>query len=63
MIKISEPTQQDYDRGYQVCPCGDGVCLLQAGFEVDLTLCPQCMREVADIDDFKTADGVDILSK
>jgi len=43
MIKISEPTQQDYDRGYQMCP--------------------QCMREIADIDDFKTADGVRILSK
>jgi len=63
MIKISEPTQKDYDRGYQICPCGDGAHLLQSGFDVDLTMCPQCMREIADIDGFKIADGVSILSK
>jgi len=63
MIKISEPTPQELDQGYQICPCGDGAHLLQSGFEVDLTMCPQCMREIADIDDFKTADGVRILSK
>lgn len=52
MIKISEPTQKELEQGYQICPCGDGVCLLQAGFDVDLTQCPQCMREVADADEF-----------
>jgi len=63
MIKISEPTQQELNQGYQVCPCGDGVHLLQSGYDVDLTMCPQCVREIADIDVFKTADGVRILSK
>jgi len=28
-----------------------------------LTMCQGCMRKIADIDDFKTADGVEILSK
>lgn len=63
MIKISEPTQQDYDRGYQICPCKHGVHLLSSGFDVDIAMCQGCMREIADIDDFKTADGVEILSK
>jgi len=63
MIKISEPTRQELDQGYQICPCGDGAHLLQSGFEVDLTPCGSCFQLVADIDDFKTADGVEILSK
>jgi len=63
MIKISEPTRQELQQGYQVCPCKHGIHLLESGFDVDLTMCPQCMREIADIDDFKAADGVRILSK
>lgn len=63
MIKISEPTQQDYDRGYQICPCGDGAHLLQSGFDVDMTMCQGCMREIADIDDFKAADALEVMSK
>jgi hypothetical protein len=41
----------------------EGVHLLSSGFDVDLTMCPQCVREIADIDDFKTAAGAEILSK
>jgi hypothetical protein len=63
MIKISEPTQQELNQGYQICPCNEGVHLLQSGFDVDLTMCPQCVREIADIDDFKNAAGIEILSK
>ena len=63
MIKISEPTQQELDQGYQICPCGGGVALLQAGFDVDTTVCVHCMRDIADVDVFKNADGVEILSK
>lgn len=37
MIKISEPTQQELEQGYQICPCGDGVHLLTDGFDVDMT--------------------------
>jgi hypothetical protein len=51
-MNIPEPTEKDKYRGYQFCPCGDGVHLLEAGFDVDTTMCGQCMREVADIDDF-----------
>jgi len=36
MIKISEPTRQELEQGYQICPCKHGVHLLQAGFDVDL---------------------------
>jgi len=63
MIKISEPTRQELEQGFQICPCKYGVHLLQAGFDVELRLCGSCFRLVADIDDFKTADGVRILSK
>ncbi|MBY0484583.1 hypothetical protein [Nitrosomonas sp.] len=63
MIKISEPTQQELEQGYQICPCKHGVHLLTAGFDVDTTMCQGCMREIADIDDFKTADAVRILLK
>lgn len=63
MVKISEPTHQEFEQGYQICPCGDGVHLLQSGFEVDLHRCSQCYVYVADIDDFKTAGALEILSK
>lgn len=57
-------TDRELDQGYKLCECGHGVLLLQAGYEVELHKCNQCMSEVADADVFfKTNEGVRALSK
>mgnify|MGYP001579861146 CR=1 FL=1 len=49
---ILDPTEEEKYKGYQLCSCGHGVHLLTAGFDVEMTMCGQCMREVADVDEF-----------
>ena len=51
-MNIPEPTEKDKYRGYQFCPCGDGVHLLEAGFDVEGRQCEKCERFVANIEDF-----------
>ena len=55
-------TQQDKERGYEVCDCG-GVKLHQAGFDVSTTYCEQCAQHVADASEFfRFGDSVEIMS-
>jgi cytochrome c2 len=57
-------TDEEKHRGFSVCKtCNECVKLLQAGFDVDTHICSVCKEEVADIDDFKNSDAVDILGK
>lgn len=56
--------ERDEYVGYRVCSFGDGVELLQAGYDVNMHFCSLCKREVADSDDFfKFQNGVEVLSK
>lgn len=57
-------TEQDKEKGYEVCECGKGVMLHQAGFEVNLHMCSLCKQSVADPDEFfRTCHAVEVLSK
>lgn len=57
-------TDEDKQRGFSVCrECKTGVRLLEAGFDVETHVCAMCKEDVADVDDFLIADGVEILSK
>ena len=61
---MSNPTDKELDQGYRVCECGDGVHLLQSGFEIDLNMCSLCQCEVADTGEFfKFKNGIEALSK
>lgn len=51
--EIRWPTEEEKYRGYQLCPCGVGVHLLNSGFDIQMIMCRHCMREVAYVDDFK----------
>jgi len=62
MIKISEQTRQELEQGYQICPCGDGVHLLQAGFEVPLYHCKKCEKMMARNEEFFNVP-VEVFSK
>ena len=57
-------TDEDKQRGYSVCKdCKSGVRLLEAGFDVETHVCAMCKEHVADIDDFRNTDAVEILGK
>lgn len=57
-------TDEEKQRGYSVCKeCKSGVRLFESGFEVETHVCAMCKEHVADIDDFKNADAVEIFSK
>lgn len=49
---INKPTLKELDQGFKECYCGNGIHLLQAGFEVATSACVQCGEHVADRDDF-----------
>lgn len=60
----NEPTDQEKDQGYQICPCGKNVHLLQAGFECRHIKCRDCGYSVVDLNEFRmTGDAVEIMSK
>lgn len=60
---MSEKERGEYI-GYKVCHCGQGVHLLQAGYEIDLHMCSMCKSMVADkAEFFKYQDGVRTMSK
>jgi len=63
-VNIPKPTEAEKDQGYQVCPCGDNVHILQAGFEVRNIVCEKCgFSVVAKREFFMINDAIDILSK
>lgn len=45
---IPNPTEAEKEQGYQVCPCGDNVHILQSGFEVRHIVCDKCGYSVVD---------------
>jgi len=51
-VNIPKPTEAEKDQGYQVCPCGDNVHILQAGFEVRHKVCEKCGFSVVDKNEF-----------
>ncbi len=53
--------KDELDRGYSVCYCKEGVHLHQAGYEVELHMCSLCASEVANVEDFLTAEECEKL--
>lgn len=48
----NKPTDAELERGYKECgECG-GIQLLQAGFDVETTICTGCGEHVTSKDDF-----------
>ena len=61
---INKPTEKDIDQGYQICPCGKNVHLLQAGFECRHIKCIDCGYSVVDLSEFRmSGDAVELMSK
>lgn len=61
---MNKPTQEDLERGYQECVCGEGIRLLQAGTECATAMCERCLEYVTDRAEFLNAnEGVRALSK
>lgn len=49
---INKPTPEELERGYSECNCGHGILLHQAGYDVATSMCTQCLKHVADRDEF-----------
>ena len=63
-MNIPKPTGQEMNQGYQVCPCGDNVHLLQAGFECRHIICNRCGFSVVNKGEFFRVNvGVEVLGK
>lgn len=63
-MKIPKPTDQEINQGYQICPCGDNVHLLQAGFECRHIICDRCKFSVVDKGEFfRLNDAAEVMSK
>ena len=63
-MNIPKPTGQEMNQGYQVCPCGDNVHLLQAGFECRHIVCDRCQFSVVNKGEFfRLNDAVEVMSK
>ena len=63
-MNIPKPTVQEMNQGYQVCPCGDNVHLLQAGFECLHIICDRCKFSVVNNGEFFLLnDAVEVMSK
>ena len=63
-MNIPKPTDQEMNQGYQVCPCGDNVHLLQAGFECRHIICDRCKFSVVDKGEFfQLNDAAEVMVK
>ena len=63
-MNIPKPTGQEMNQGYQVCPCGDNVHLLKAGFECRHIICDRCKFSVVDKGEyFRLNDAAEVMSK
>ena len=63
-MNIPKPTGQEMNQGYQVCPCGDNVHLLQAGFECRHIICDRCKFSVVDKGEFfQLNDAAEVMVK
>ena len=63
-MNIPKPTGQEMNQGYQVCPCGDNVHLLQAGFECRHIICDSCKLSVVDKGEFfRLNDAAEVMVK
>ena len=61
---INKPTEKEKAQGYQICPCGKNVHLLQAGFECRHIKCGECGYSVVDLSEFRmSGDAVELMSK
>lgn len=61
---INKPTEKEIDQGYQICPCGNNVHLLQAGFECRHIKCVDCGYSVVDLNEFRmNGDAIELMSK
>lgn len=62
-MNIPKPTEAEKYQGYQVCPCGDNVHMLQAGFEVRHIVCEKCWFSVVDKGEFFMINGAIVLER
>lgn len=59
---MNKPTLDELERGYSECNCGHGILLHQSGYDVATSMCTQCLKHVADRDDFFNAP-MELMSK
>lgn len=63
-MNIPKPTDQEMNQGYQVCPCGDNVHLLHAGFECRHIICDRRQSSVVDNGEFfRLNDAAEVMGK